>query len=136
MTIIRAGDAVLVMRRPADDYLYPNSWTIPGGYLDAGELPVTAAAREIAEETGLFIKPEALFGGEPVMSDRLAAFCFIAHIGTPQTLHMSEHDAYRFIHLADVPRLELTREARLILERYLAVSEPVPRYLSEMSGAS
>lgn len=39
-------------------------WFIPGGGIDPDESPPEAAAREIAEETGLRIDPEAL--GRPV----------------------------------------------------------------------
>lgn len=39
-------------------------WFTPGGGLDAGESPAAAAARELAEETGLRLTPAEL--GEPV----------------------------------------------------------------------
>ncbi|MEV4216755.1 NUDIX hydrolase [Nonomuraea sp. NPDC049725] len=35
-------------------------WEIPGGHLDPGETPVQAAARELAEETGLRLDPGLL----------------------------------------------------------------------------
>jgi 8-oxo-dGTP pyrophosphatase MutT (NUDIX family) len=39
-------------------------WITTGGEIDEGEAPVEAAARELAEETGLVVTPAAL--GEPV----------------------------------------------------------------------
>ena len=39
-------------------------WFTPGGGLDDGETPAQGAARELREETGLKVQPEAL--GEPV----------------------------------------------------------------------
>jgi 8-oxo-dGTP pyrophosphatase MutT (NUDIX family) len=39
-------------------------WFTPGGGLDEGETPAQGAARELHEETGLKVDPEAL--GEPV----------------------------------------------------------------------
>lgn len=39
-------------------------WFTPGGGVEPGETEVSAAARELAEETGLVIEPPAL--GEPV----------------------------------------------------------------------
>ncbi|MFC4542784.1 NUDIX domain-containing protein [Halosolutus amylolyticus] len=35
-------------------------WTLPGGHMEVGEEPETAAARELAEETGVTVDPDAL----------------------------------------------------------------------------
>ena len=48
-------------------------WFTPGGGLDPGESPAQAAARELAEETGLVVEPEQL--GPPVHA-RTASFRF------------------------------------------------------------
>ena len=43
----------------------PPRWLVPGGGIDAGEDTLTAALRELYEETGLVVSPEDL--GEPVL---------------------------------------------------------------------
>lgn len=43
-------------------------WVTPGGGIDAGETPVQAALREVAEETGLVATPAALQGPVAVRS--------------------------------------------------------------------
>lgn len=35
-------------------------WTLPGGHMEIGEEPATAAARELEEETGVSVDPDAL----------------------------------------------------------------------------
>jgi len=42
-------------------------WTVPGGHTEYDEPPRTAAARELAEETGLRVDPEALALLEPTV---------------------------------------------------------------------
>jgi len=43
----------------------PPRWLVPGGGIDAGEDTLTAAKRELYEETGLIVDPDDL--GEPVL---------------------------------------------------------------------
>ena len=43
----------------------PPRWLVPGGGIDEGENILTAAIRELYEETGLVVRPETL--GEPVL---------------------------------------------------------------------
>ena len=67
-------DRVLLLHGcdPADDGA-GHWWFTPGGGLDPGEEPAQAAARELAEETGLVVEPHAL--GPPVHA-RVARFRF------------------------------------------------------------
>jgi len=49
--VLRPGKQVLLVHRPKYD-----DWSFPKGKLDPGEHPTTAAAREVAEETGLRVR--------------------------------------------------------------------------------
>jgi ADP-ribose pyrophosphatase YjhB (NUDIX family) len=51
---------VLLVRQGIEPYL--GWWDIPGGFLEAGEHPEAGAVREVAEETGLQIRPTELLG--------------------------------------------------------------------------
>jgi ADP-ribose pyrophosphatase YjhB (NUDIX family) len=56
----------LLVRRAVDPQR--ECWTLPAGFVDAGEDPIRAAERECLEETGLRVKItcllDVLFGGE------------------------------------------------------------------------
>jgi 8-oxo-dGTP diphosphatase len=51
VVVFRPGKQVLLVHRPKYD-----DWSFPKGKLDRGEHPAAAAAREVAEETGLAVR--------------------------------------------------------------------------------
>ncbi|MCY4366782.1 MAG: NUDIX hydrolase [Chloroflexi bacterium] len=74
VTLISRDEKVLLVRRA--NLLGYGLWSVPGGYVDRGEVVEVAAAREVLEETGLKVKIDGLVGlfseaGRPVI---VAAF--------------------------------------------------------------
>ncbi len=62
--------AVVLLRDQADRLLLVRQppgygWSLPGGLLDRGETPQAAAARELAEETGVRLPPATLRPTDP-----------------------------------------------------------------------
>ncbi|HEY0553151.1 MAG TPA: CoA pyrophosphatase [Thermoanaerobaculia bacterium] len=54
--------AVLLTRRASTLRRHGGQWALPGGRLDPGETPETAALRELEEEVGLILPPSSLLG--------------------------------------------------------------------------
>jgi len=51
IALVVVDDAVLLVRRAVDPG--KGLWSLPGGYMDAGEMPAEALRREVLEEVGL-----------------------------------------------------------------------------------
>jgi 8-oxo-dGTP pyrophosphatase MutT (NUDIX family) len=54
--------AMLLTRRAAGMRNHPGQWALPGGRQDEGESPEQAALRELSEEIGLELEPDAVLG--------------------------------------------------------------------------
>ncbi|WP_367132823.1 MULTISPECIES: NUDIX hydrolase [Streptomyces] len=90
------GGKVLLLHRPADDYL-GGLWELPSGGVDDGETLIEALRREIAEETGLTVTAvRGYLGHFDYRSGSGRAtrqFNFTATV-TGETVTLTEHDAH------------------------------------------
>ena len=67
IALVATGDAsgataLLLTRRAAELRAHGSQWALPGGRCDAGETPAEAALRELHEEVGLGLAPDAVLG--------------------------------------------------------------------------
>jgi 8-oxo-dGTP pyrophosphatase MutT (NUDIX family) len=67
IALVATGDAsgataLLLTRRAAGLRAHGSQWALPGGRCDAGETPAEAALRELHEEVGLGLAPDAVLG--------------------------------------------------------------------------
>jgi ADP-ribose pyrophosphatase YjhB (NUDIX family) len=68
--VVERDEKILMVRRAVEPGL--GMWSLPGGYVDRGEVVERAAEREVMEETGLEIEATGLVGvfsesGHPVI---------------------------------------------------------------------
>lgn len=112
VVVVGRGDRVLMVRR-ANQPGY-GLWSVPGGYVDRGEVVEAAAAREVREETGLEVAIGGLLGlfsqaGNPVI---VAAFAGVETGGLlragPETL------AVDFFPQDALPPLAFPRDAQML----------------------
>ena len=96
---VERGDDILLLRR-AEGGAMAGQWFLPGGMVEAGELPEEGARRELREEAGLGIVGELeLVGAYPMFiygHDTLQlSYRGVAASGEPQV--SAEHDGARWV---------------------------------------
>lgn len=109
----KAHGMVLMVQRTHDDYLAPNAWSLPGGYIKPGETPAHAVSRELDNELGVTAACTPLFNGRPLISKRCAIYAFTdpARLGAVPNLREYRKCAF----LVPDASMNMTEEARLVL---------------------
>ncbi len=116
--LIEQDGRVLLARRANDPAR--GLWTMPAGFIDAGEDPAEAAARECKEETGLVVRItgllDVLSGQEHARGAHIVIF-YRAEVESGELTPGDDVDAVRFFARGDLPPLAFST-TRHILARY------------------
>lgn len=75
--LVEQDGKVLLVRRTNNPHI--GLWTLPAGFIDAGEDPARAAERECREETGLHVRVTELIDVIPGQEHSLGAHFVIAY---------------------------------------------------------
>lgn len=51
--VLTREDEILLLKRRPDAKVFPNMWSLPGGFINTEEFPLQAAIRSVAEEVGV-----------------------------------------------------------------------------------
>lgn len=98
-TVVQHSGRVLLLRRPADDFM-GGIYELPSGKVDPGEDLHTALVREVREETGLDITAVTAYlgsfdylSGSGKTSRQLT---FAVDVAATAPVVLTEHDEYRW----------------------------------------
>jgi ADP-ribose pyrophosphatase YjhB (NUDIX family) len=128
--IVLEGERVLLVQRGRPPGV--GKWSIPGGLVHVGEEVETAVRREVAEECGLDVRLHGLVGFvERILPDGtgriqyhyvLLDFLATAEAGTAERACAgSDARAVRWVHLDELPTLDLTDGLEAMIRRAAAL---------------
>jgi 8-oxo-dGTP diphosphatase len=105
--VVRHGSDVLLLKRPAADFM-GGIWELPSGKVEDGESLAEALAREVLEETGLTVTDiTVVLGSFDYTSGsgrHSRQFNFAVDVAAPGPVTVTEHDAYAWKTLTgDIP---------------------------------
>jgi ADP-ribose pyrophosphatase YjhB (NUDIX family) len=115
VVLIMQQDNVLLARRVNDPFR--GSWTLPGGFVDAGEDPRRAAERECAEETGLKVRVTQLIDVISGQEHPRGAHILIVYRGellSGELLAGDDADGVEFFSLDSLPPLAFQSTAQIL----------------------
>ncbi|CAL75954.1 Putative Nudix hydrolase family protein; putative ADP-ribose pyrophosphatase [Bradyrhizobium sp. ORS 278] len=106
--MLRVNDSILLQRRFNTGYL-DGLWALPSGHVNTGEDAISAASRELREETGLVVKPDAwrFVCAMHRQTDRTIIDLFFAtdvFAGEPKIRERDKSDGLEFFPLDTLPR--------------------------------
>lgn len=125
VTLVDPRGRVLMQERDEHAPAWPDMWCFPGGGLDEGEEPVQAAARELAEETGVVLDPGALtdLGRFELVTDDRGTFHFHAFVARTtlgdDDIECHEGRQMVFVEADALPDLDLVPSTPLVAPHLL-----------------
>jgi 8-oxo-dGTP diphosphatase len=113
--LIRKEDQILLVQRTYDPQ--KGHWTLPSGFVDAGEDPLEAAKRECREETGLQIHNirllDVIFNQEHPRGASIL-IVYRAEIQSGQLIAGDDANQVSFFHLHSLPPLAFATTHQII----------------------
>ncbi len=137
------GKEVLLIRRPLQAYPFPGLYNGIGGHVERGEDILSAAIREVEEETGLRVKSLQLRAILTVAHSQLGpdsqatgredepgalVFIFVGHPSRGRTVP-GEAGELRWVDLDRLHELDVVPDLHDILPRILGHNEAQPLFL-------
>jgi ADP-ribose pyrophosphatase YjhB (NUDIX family) len=113
--LIKNGDKVLLAQRRYDPQ--KGYWTLPSGFVDAGEDPLQAARRECLEETGLILKDLSLVDVLYSREHPRGASIIIIYRATVQSGELRAGDDamnVAYFHIGQLPKLAFLSTQKIL----------------------
>jgi 8-oxo-dGTP diphosphatase len=116
----RQGEILLLLRDSKPTISYPNHWTLVGGKVEEGEIPETAAHREMLEEVGVDIDLTFWKRYDRQHPNAIVdQYIYFGEIDVPcESLTLGEGQDVRFFKFNETKTLEIGFEFDALLDEY------------------
>jgi 8-oxo-dGTP diphosphatase len=122
--VVAEGGAVLLLRRPTDDFM-GGIYELPSGKVEPGEQLDQALIREVKEETGLDVEAITNYLGSfdytSGSGKKTRQFNFTVTVTTTQPVVLQEHDEYQWSPVSE--EAPVTDSVKQVLARYRELSD-------------
>jgi 8-oxo-dGTP diphosphatase len=130
--IVWKDNCVLLVRRARPPEV--GAWSLPGGAQDLGESLFEAARREVAEETGMAVRPVSVVGAfDKIVKDAEGRVQFhytlvdVAAIWVSgEAVAEDDVDAVRWVDADTLAAMEINDDVRLVIEQSRRLLQELP----------
>jgi len=115
------GKVLLSHRRDMD------IWNLPGGGVEAQEMPDEAVIREVKEETGLEVTLERLVGVYGKVEKDELVFAFVCRVTGGQLILTDEADQHNYFAIDEIPTNTSPKQVERIHDAMKKTIQPIFR---------
>ncbi len=109
---------ILILKRSSKDESCPGLWDLPGGGVEKNETLQEAVKREVAEESGLKVKPESDYFYIYHYPKKIDKYAFRSTLIGGEVLLSKEHTEFKWISKDEWQSLEYIPSVKATLEEF------------------
>jgi len=130
LIFLTRGEQVLLLKGAAHKRLWANQYNGIGGHIEGGEDALSAARREVAEESGLQVTSLALCGTVLVDTGELTGIGIYVYKGDYEggEIISSDEGKLEWINLYDLDQVPLVEDLKVLLPRLMRMGPCDPPF--------
>lgn len=130
LIFLTRGDSLLLLRGDPEKGIWPDQYNGVGGHIEAGEDVLTAARRELEEETGLTHQNLRLVGTVTIDTGQETGIGLYVYKGEHQggTPSPSREGDVQWVSIKEISSLPLVEDLPTLLPKVLSIREDEPPF--------